>query len=113
MIKSIFSVAVVVSNAKKSAKWFEDMLGFEVRDKEGHWITVAPKKSKNVLHLCQSKELEPGNTGILFLADDLEATYKKLKQNGVKFTEKLTKEDWGAHAKFSDPDGNVFSLMED
>lgn len=112
MIKSIASVAVVVSNSKKSKQWYEKMLGFEVRDEEGHWITVAPKKSKQVLHLCQSKTLEPGNTGILFLADDIEAQYKEMKKKGVKFTEKLTKSDWGSSAMFADPDGNVFSLME-
>ncbi len=112
MIKSIASVAVVVSNGKKSSKWFEKMLGFEVRDKEGHWITVGPKKSKQVLHLCESKTLEPGNTGILLLADDIEAQYKNMKKKGVEFTQKLTKADWGSSAKFSDPDGNVFSLME-
>lgn len=112
MIKSIASVAVVVSNGKKSSKWFENMLGFEVHDKEGHWITVAPKKSKQVLHLCESKTLEPGNTGILLLSDDIETQYKDMKKKGVEFTQKLTKTDWGSSAKFSDPDGNVFWLAE-
>lgn len=112
MIKSIASVAVVVSNGKKSSQWYEKMLGFEVRDKEGHWITVAPKKSKQVFHLCESKTLEPGNTGILLLADDIEAQYREMKKNGVKFTQELTKADWGSSAKFADPDGNVFWLAE-
>ncbi len=102
MIKSIASTAVVVSNGKKSSQWYEKMLGFEVRDKEGHWITVAPKKSKQVLHLCESKTLEPGNTGILLLSDDIEAQYKEMKKNGVKFAQELTKEDWGSSAKFAD-----------
>ncbi len=112
MIKSIASVAVVVSNGKKSSQWYEEKLGFEVHDKEGHWITVAPKKSKQVLHLCESKSLEPGNTGILILADDIEAQYKEMKKKGVKFTQELTKADWGSSAKFSDPDGNIFWLAE-
>ena len=112
MIKSIASIAVVVSNGKKSRQWYEKMLGLEVRDVEGHWITVAPKKSKQVLHLCESKTLEPGNTGILLLSDDIDAQYKDMKKKGVHFTQKLTKADWGSSAKFSDPDGNVFWLAE-
>ncbi len=112
MIKSISSTAVVVSNGKKAREWYKKTLGFEVRDNEGHWITVAPKKSKNVLHLCESKELEPGNTGILLLSDDIGATYKDMKKKGVTFPMELKKADWGSSAKFSDPDGNVFWLGE-
>ncbi len=113
MIKSIASVAVVVSDTKKATEWYEKTLGLEVRDKEGHWVTVAPKKAKNVLHLCKQKKLEPGNTGILFLADNIEATYKQMKKKGIKFTEPLTKAEWGTFAIFSDRDGNTFWLMEE
>ena len=111
MFKSIVDVAVVVSDANKSADWYKEKLGFEIRDKEGHWVTVAPKSSEVVLHLCESKPLEQGNTGIAFSVDDLDSVYKELSGKGVEFTVKPTKEEWGSYAMFKDPDGNEFWLM--
>ncbi len=111
MIKSIMDMAVVVSNAKKSAEWYKEKLGLEVRDTEGHWITVAPKGSNVVLHLCETKSLEQGNTGIAFSVDDLDKTYNELTAKGVEFTTKPKKTEWGSHAMFKDLDGNEFWLF--
>jgi predicted enzyme related to lactoylglutathione lyase len=114
MITEIATVAVLVSNSGRSKEWFRNKLGFEIKEDEGHWIVVAPKGSKIGLHLCQTGELEPGNQGILFLADDVEATYKEMKEKGVEFTRPLGKAEWNEntrYAMFKDPDGNEFWLM--
>lgn len=106
MLSKSFSVAVVVSDAKKSAKWYRDKLGFQTST-EGHWVTVWPKGATWKLHLCEG-ELEPGNTGIGFYTDDLENAVAGLKKKGVKFSKDYTKTEWGEMAMFDDPDGNVF-----
>ena len=111
MIKSIMDVAIVVSDAKKSAQWYKEKLGLEVRDSEGHWITVAPKDSSVILHLCETTPLEKGNTGIAFCVDDLEGTYREMSSKGVEFTTKPKKTEWGTYAMFKDPDGNEFWLF--
>jgi len=111
MIKSIMNIAVVVSDAKKSARWYKQKLGLEVRDRKGHWITLAPKGSRVVLHLCETTPHEKGNTGIAFLVDDLDKTYKTMVAKGVKFTSKPKKTEWGTYAMFKDPDGNEFWLF--
>ena len=110
MLKGLFDVAVVVSNATKSAEWYKEKLGLEVRANEGHWVTVAPKGSAVVLHLCETEPLEQGNTGIAFTVDDLDKTYEELRLKGVEFTVKPTKTEWGSYAMFKDSDGNVFWL---
>jgi predicted enzyme related to lactoylglutathione lyase len=110
MIKSIMDVAVVVSNAGKSAEWYKEKLGLEIRENEGHWVTLGPKGSTVVLHLCETKPLEKGNTGIAFYVDDLDKTYEELSSNGVEFTTKPKKTEWGSYAMFNDPDGNEFWL---
>jgi len=81
-----FSVAVVVSNGKRSARWYSEKLGFE-SSVQGHWVTVWPKGAAWKIHLCQQpkNKLEPGNTGISFYAKDVEGTVKELKKRGVKF----------------------------
>ncbi|MGQ0796491.1 MAG: VOC family protein [Methanobacteriota archaeon] len=107
------SIAIVVSDGKKAARWYEDKLGLEVRDRQGHWVTVSSKDASVVVHLCEGDELEPGNTGICFLAKDVAKEQKTLEAKGVKFTQPATKEDWGTSAMFSDPDGNEFWIYEE
>jgi catechol 2,3-dioxygenase-like lactoylglutathione lyase family enzyme len=112
LIKWVYDIAVVVSDAKKSAEWYREKLGFEVREQEGHWITVAPKGAETVLHLCEITPLEPGVTGINFLVDDLEGLYQELSGKGVEFTAPLEKTRWGLLAIFKDPDGNEIQLSQ-
>ncbi len=108
------SLAVVVSDAKKSAKWYREKLGLEFRDQQGHWITVASKDSNVVLHLCEEfYPLEPGNSGIAFTTKDVKRDEEALRKKGINFTTPTTKEEWGTYAMFKDPDGNEFWLMEE
>ena len=106
------SMAVVVRDAKKSAKWWNQKLGFEIRSSDGHWITVAPKGLNFELHLCEHEPLEQGNTGIGLVAADVAAEEKRLRALGVKFTKPTTKASWGTSATFADPDGNEFTINE-
>lgn len=112
MIKSFSSAAIVVSSGKRALRWYTQTLGFRTVDKEGHWITVVPRGGKTVLHLCESKRLERGNTGIGFVVDDIDKTYSQLSRKGVRFTQKPIDRGWGKYAMFADPDGNVFWLSE-
>ncbi|HME18621.1 MAG TPA: VOC family protein [Nitrososphaerales archaeon] len=110
MVSKEFSVAVVVSDGKKSAKWFEDNLGFKSRI-SGHWVLVWPEGSGTKLHLCEG-EPDPGNTGIAFYAKDAAAIAQKLKASGVKMAREFKKTNWGTNGMFADPDGNEYYLIE-
>ena len=110
MASKEFSVAVMVSDGKKSAEWFEDKLGFK-SSTEGHWILVWPEGSSAKIHLCEGKP-DPGNSGIAFYVEDVSNLAKNMKAKGVKFTRDVKKESWGTHAMFADPDGNEFWLSE-
>jgi predicted enzyme related to lactoylglutathione lyase len=63
-----------------------------------------------VLHLCETKPPEKGNTGIAFYVDDLDKTYMEMSSKGVEFTTKPKKTEWGSYAMFKDLDGNEFWL---
>ena len=112
MLTEVSSVPVLVRDAKKSAKWYSEKLGFET-DLQDHWVTVRPKGSKLVIHLCEKCEEweddEPGgNTGIGFYSDDKTKTFEELKARGVEFKKGLTTEWFGTYAIFKDLDGNEF-----
>jgi catechol 2,3-dioxygenase-like lactoylglutathione lyase family enzyme len=110
MLSKSFSVALMVTDAKKSAKWYEEKLGF-VTEGSGHWITVWPKGSNSKFHLCEGKP-EPGNTGISLYCESAEKTAAALEKKGVKFAKHVTKEEWGTFAIIADPDGNEIWLNE-
>jgi len=110
MLSKDFSVAVMVSDAKKSAAWYKK-LGFETSIEDEHWVTAWPKGAQWKLHLCEG-ELEPGNTGIAFYTDDVKATVAELKKKGATFAMDYTKSQWGENAQVKDPDGNLFWITK-
>ena len=108
------TVALVVKDGPAAMAWYRDKLGFEVKAQEGHWITVAPPGADTAFHLCAGfHPLEPGNSGISFLTEDLSAEESALRTKGVEFKKGKTTEDWGTYAILADPDGNEFWLMEE
>jgi predicted enzyme related to lactoylglutathione lyase len=107
--------AVTVTNAQVAAQWWKDKLGFEthtIGSPGGHALMVAPPGDRFLMHLCAGFEpVEPGNTGIAFVTDDIEGQVRRMEAEGVVFLQPLQKESWGGSAKFADPDGNVFWLL--
>jgi catechol 2,3-dioxygenase-like lactoylglutathione lyase family enzyme len=111
---ALADVAVSVSNAKSSAQWWTEKLGFVAYTMggSGHATLVAPPGDAFVLHLCEGIEpVDPGNTGIAFLTDDLPGLVDRMQSSGVKFPKPIEGEGLGARAWFEDPDGNVFWLL--
>ncbi len=112
---ALADVAVVVSDAKASARWWTRTLGFSAQTVGGggHAILVAPPGDRFVLHLCEGfAPLEPGDSGIAFLTDAMDATVARMRKARVHFPDPPKTESWGRFAKFADPDGNVFWLIE-
>jgi catechol 2,3-dioxygenase-like lactoylglutathione lyase family enzyme len=112
---AIADVAVVVSNAKASAKWWTENLGFATYTigGTGHATLVAPPGERFILHLCEGfAPLEPGDTGIAFVTDEMDELAERMAKGGVQFPVPPTKEEWGTMAKFADPDGNIFWLLD-
>lgn len=111
---AIADIAIVVTDAKASAAWWEEKLGFAVHTLggSGHAVLIAPPGERFVLHLCEGfAPREPGNTGIAFMTDEIGPLVERMLAKGVAFTEPLEKTEFGATAKFADPDGNVFWLV--
>ncbi|MCI4342354.1 MAG: VOC family protein [Thermoplasmata archaeon] len=111
---ALADVAVVVSDAKASAQWWTEKLGFATHTLEGsgHAVLVAPPGERLLLHLCEGyAPLEPGNTGIAFMTDDLKATVARWSRAGVQFPDPPEPGTESRMARFADPDGNVFWLV--
>jgi len=115
-IKKIATIAVMVSDEKKSRDWYKSKLNFEIISNEPHWVVVGPKGSATGFHLCPDEDLEPGNQGIVLYADNAQKTCEELKKKGVEFARDLAKSEWDENMKYAiirDPDGNEFWLMQE
>ena len=127
MISHLQMVTVFVGNMQRAVEFYIEKLGFvvvgEYRDAENYFTWVVPEGAQHSLHrtLIGLFEPEPGDPrignvdGMVFTADDIEATYHELKAKGVTFTLDLLRHDYGKgdgdqEARFIDPDGNEFLL---
>ncbi|MCG8608219.1 VOC family protein, partial [bacterium] len=110
VITKIRSVAVNVSDHDKAYDFYVNKLGFEVQGdqitEDGYfWLTVLPKGSDTPIALAPPPpgKAAGGFTQIVFATENIEASYKKMKAEGIKFTQAPEKQDWGGIlAQFSD-----------
>lgn len=130
MVTALGSVPVFVSDQDRAISFYRDKLGLEVvfdrqYGPEFRYVAVARRRGETEIVLFrpvrsiaggQLEELESRVgiwTGIVFLTDDIESTYRMLSDVGVAFHNEPTRQAWGGiEAIFSDPDGNYFHLVQ-
>ena len=118
MIKAIKFVSIPVTDQDRALEFYTKKLGFRVItdspfDGTQRWIELGIPRAdtKVVLFTATGQDkMIGGFMNIAFMADDVAATAKELKERGVEFVQEPTKEDWGTSAIFKDVDGNVFVL---
>jgi predicted enzyme related to lactoylglutathione lyase len=118
MITHLKFVGVPTRDQERALKFYTNQLGFEVAtdqpfNEKQRWIElrIANSPTRVVLFTPEGHESRIGTFfNGSFACDDVEATYRQLRQRGVEFTAEPQKQPWGTFAKFTDPDGNQFVL---
>lgn len=123
-------VPVFVSDQERALEFYRDRLGFEVvmdmpYGPELRWLTVAERKGGTEIVLFRPARAFVGDqvaeiekrigtwTGVVFLTDDIQGAYERLRARGVEFLTTPAARPWGGwEAQFSDPDGNRFHLTQ-
>ena len=78
---------------------------------DARWIELQVPGAETRLVLFKNAAHRPGEMpGVVFVADDVKATYEELKAKGVEFVQPPKKEHWGEHAICKDPDGNLILI---
>src|SRR3989442_13013538 len=88
------TMAVVVRNDQKAAKWYHDKLGLRVATRFPHWVTAATRGSTVTLHLSPDPPPRRGKTGISFGTKHVAKKEKEQRNKGVKSTVPTTKTDY-------------------
>jgi predicted enzyme related to lactoylglutathione lyase len=118
MITHVKFIGVPTRNQALALKFYTEQLGFEVVtdqpfDEKQRWIElrIAQSQTRVVLFTPEGQESRIGTFFNGSLAcDDVEATYRRLRQRGVEFVGEPQKQPWGTFAMFKDPDGNQFVI---
>ena len=111
-IKTV-NITFLVSDFQEAVSFYENILGLQ---KKSQWHNYA------VFDLCGIMlGLEPGGErgvkkgvpDIYLQVDNVDEAYRDLKSKGVRFLTEPKDQSWGARtAKFVDPDGNMFILVQ-
>ena len=118
MIKAVKFVSIPVRDQDQAVRFYTEKLGFQILtdqpfDGKQRWIElrIPGSETKIVLFTPQGHEDRIGSfSNVTFMTDDIDGTYKQLKDRGVAFTAPPTKQPWGQYAAFQDVDGNQFVL---
>jgi len=111
-IKTV-NITFRVSNLQEAVAFYENILGLQ---KKTQWPTYA------VFDLCGimlglepggEKGVKKGAPDIYLQVDNVDEAYGELKSKGAGFLAEPKDQSWGARtAKFTDPDENVFILVQ-
>ncbi len=114
MIKEVAFVAIAVTDAEESRKFYQDILGLKpaTTAMEGAWIEY--ELGGTTLGVGSHPNWKPSRDGttVAFEVDDIDATLADLKGKGVEFDmDKLeTPVCW--MAQFRDPSGNKLLIHQ-
>lgn len=128
MIDHLNAFVLVVSDVEKSAVFYRDTLGFDLRQLErdeaylrigaGGGIVLAIKSVELAAKEISEERMRPGqpsferNHFVVFVAD-IDAEYRDLLAKGARFIDapKLLEGGWQT-AHFEDPDGNLWEIAQ-
>ena len=126
----ITQITLVVTNQTRSLAFYVDQVGFEKKTDFStpggyRWVTVGPPGQELELALWEvgsatdpeqkawSKDWGPGSAPpIVVRVAECRKTFGELSSRGVKFPQTPKEYPWGIAATFSDPDGNLFSIVQ-
>ena len=120
MITRASTVGIYGSDQDRALDFYTSKLGFEKLTDEpmgdgARWIEVASQDAETRLVLFTppgQEDLIGTFSNVVLSCDDIEATYKQLKERGVEFTEEQSEQPWGMWAQSRDQDGNELGLIE-
>ena len=131
MAVTVSTVFIPVQDPDAALGFYRDALDLEVRNDvtagEHRWITVgAPGQDVDIVlfppHGGRSQTegdalltlvVQGSLQAAIFRADDLDATFDKVKRSGAEVLEEPTTQPWGARdCAFRDPSGNLVRIAQ-
>lgn len=115
-LENTITIAISVKDRHASAKWYRDVLGFELayHADEAGWSELQTRTPGVTIGLGEQTEPSPGNCVPVFGVVDLDTARSDMERAGIRFDgETDVAEGMVKTATFFDPDGNALMLAED
>jgi predicted enzyme related to lactoylglutathione lyase len=117
MIKYVKFVSIPTRDQDRALEFYTQKLGFKlVTDQpmgEQRWIELKIPGAETRIALFtpdgHADRIGSSFNGA-FASENVEATYKELRERGVEFISEPQKQPWGTFAVFKDPDENQFVI---
>ena len=113
MFSRIGAVILLVSDIKRSIRFYRDTLGMELKQESKDWTELSTRGTVLALHPARKKKIKKNNGMLVsFSISDFDDVISSLKKKRVKFYKKPKQEPFGKHAIIQDPDGHLLSIVQ-
>lgn len=115
MLKFVKFTELPVVDQDRAVNFYTEKLGLQVAQdapyKDGwRWIELAvPGAETRILLTSQQGDAKSDTPRLVFISDDVDATYRKLSAHGVVFTKEPSTAPWNSGQRFAqlrDSEGN-------
>ena len=112
LVRRLNVVYLYVSEMERSLGFYRDLLGIPLEGDED-WQEASLGETRFALHLAHEGigPLSAGSIHVNLEVADLDAATERLHTAGVEVEETM-REDWGAAARITDPDGYELYLFQ-
>lgn len=112
MFYKIGAVILLVSDMKRSTKFYRDTLGMKLKKQSKDWTEFSEGGTVLALHPASRKKIRNNNSMLVgFSVSDFDDVINGLKKKKAKFYKKPKDEPFGWHAIIQDPDGHLISIV--
>jgi predicted enzyme related to lactoylglutathione lyase len=113
MFYKIGAVILLVSDMKRSTKFYRDTLGMKLKKQSKGWTEFSEGGTVLALHPASRKKIRNNNSMLVgFNVSDFDDVISELKKKKAKFYKKPKEEAFGKHAIIQDPDGHLISIVQ-
>jgi predicted enzyme related to lactoylglutathione lyase len=112
LVRNLSVVYLYVSEMERSLGFYRDLLGIPLEG-DGDWQEATLGGTRFALHLAHEGigPLSSGSVHVSLEVADLDAARERLRAAGVE-SEETMRDDWGAAARITDPDGYEVYLFQ-
>jgi lactoylglutathione lyase len=112
LVTRVNVVYLYVTDMERSAAFYRDLLGIPLEGDE-HWQEASLGGTRFALHHTHEGigELSAGTIHLNLEVEDIDAAVERLGVAGADVQETM-RDDWGATARISDPDGYQLYLFQ-
>lgn len=113
MFQKIGAVILLVSDMKRSTKFYRDTLGMKLKQQSRGWTEFSEGGTVLALHPASRKKIKRNKSMLVgFSVSDFDDVINGLKKKKVKFYKKPKDESFGKHTIIQDPDGHLISIVQ-